>query len=352
MPSTPSSGAVAAAFVLSLIAVLGWLICCPVWPGLDSSDAAGNALAQAFAALEAIVLWLLLAALTFLCWLNGRMPVWGAIAAVVLIPVSGAAAIGALGLLAQPNLPPHLWPLVALVAPPPLIIAYGLWAITPPLRDRLPANAVSIVVWGGVLAAALSVVAMNSVRDAELRRQADKLAQWSAEVAAVPATAPLAQWTRLLGHGFYEEDGVIETIRKLDGRQADAEAMLAHGDFPLADLNRFDLDATPAVCDGARAELRRQVAPLVAAAPQARPYSDIASEVDAAVSAMTWLVGYGCACDAELLAWETMAKGYRDPSFSVVELAELRDPNALGGTLRHSPERFRSSRRNQVSPHG
>jgi hypothetical protein len=40
------------------------------------------------------------------------------------------------------------------------------------------------------------------------------------------------------------------------------------------------------------------------------------------------------------LAWETIAKGYRDTNFDVHRLAELRDPKELGRTLRERPERF------------
>ena len=181
---------------------------------------------------------------------------------------------------------------------------------------------------------------MQAMRDAVLQKQADALAAWRAEVDATPADAPLWQWTRLLGRGFYDEDAVIDKIRKLDRRQSDAEAMLKRGDFPLADLNRFDLDPTPAVCLGAKAELQAQVAPLAAAKPQARPYSDVSDKVDAALAAMSWLVGYGCAVDAESQAWQTMAEGYRDPGWTIHELADLRDPKALGRTLRDSPEKF------------
>jgi hypothetical protein len=67
-----SSGAVAAAYVLAAFALIGWLILLPGLASLDSSDAAGNGKAQAFAALEAIALWLLLAILTLLRLAKGR----------------------------------------------------------------------------------------------------------------------------------------------------------------------------------------------------------------------------------------------------------------------------------------
>jgi hypothetical protein len=335
-----SSGAVAAAYVLSGFALLAWLILLPGLASLDASDAAGNAMAQGLTALVAVLVWILLAIVALLCWAKGRMPAWAGLAALLLVPGSCIAAFGALSLLSHSNMPPYAWPIVALAGPPPLIVAFCLWAITPPLRDRLPANFVSIAVWGAVLALSLSVAPMQAMRDAFLQKQADALATWRAEVDAVPADAPLWRWTSLLGRGFYGENDVIAKIRNLDRRQGDAETMLKRGDFPLAYLNRFDLDATPAVCEGARAELQSEVAPLVAATPQVRPYTDVSKKVDAALAAMSWLVGYGCAADAESLAWQAMAEGYRDPGWTIHELADLRDPKALGRTLRDSPEKF------------
>src|SRR6185312_1014242 len=66
----------------------------------------------------------------------------------------------------------------------------------------------------------------------------------------------------------------------------------------------------------------------------------IRGDVADAVAAMQWLVGYDCACDAEAMAWETMANAYTDTGFDVVELRRLRDPEAIGRTLREAPERF------------
>ena len=148
MEKPTSSGAVAAAYVLAAVALLGWLILLPGLASLDSSDAAGNAMSQGFAALQAITLWVVLAILTLLCLAKGQAPAWASLAAVLLVPGSGVAAIGALELLARTELPPNLWPIVALAAPPPLIVAFCLWAITPPLRAWLPANVVPIAVWG------------------------------------------------------------------------------------------------------------------------------------------------------------------------------------------------------------
>ena len=280
-----SSGAVVAAYVLAAFALSVWLILLPGLTSLDSSDAAGNAMAQGLTALVVVIVWILLAIVALLCWAKGRMPAWAGLAALLLVPGSCIAAFGALEMLGHSNLPPFAWPVVAVAAPPPLILAYCLWAITPLVRRRLPEKAMSIGVWGAVLALSLSVVAMQSVRDAALEKKAAALAAWRAEIEATPADAPLWRWTALLGRGFYDEGAVIDKIRKLDRRQSDAETMLKRGDFPLADLNRFDLDPTPGVCFGAKAELQAEVAPLVAAKPQTRSYAVVSDKVDAAIAA-------------------------------------------------------------------
>jgi hypothetical protein len=116
--------------------------------------------------------------------------------------------------------------------------------------------------------------------------------------------------------------------------------MLDRGDLPLSHLRSFDLDPTPALCDKARDLLRRRVEPLIPNSPDSRPYAEIAEQVAGALAAMEWLVGYDCPCDEQSLAWESMAKAYRDPGFDVVSLARLRDPKNLGRVLREYPASF------------
>ena len=116
--------------------------------------------------------------------------------------------------------------------------------------------------------------------------------------------------------------------------------MLDRGDFPLRYLAFFDLDPTPALCTKARALLGKQVEPLVLNNAKPQPYAAISDQVSGALAAMSWLVGYGCSCDAESKAWETMAKAYTDPLYDVHRLAELRDPKQLGRIARERPERF------------
>ncbi len=148
--------------------------------------------------------------------------------------------------------------------------------------------------------------------------------KWATDFAALPPDAPLWQWTPFLQtRNDLRADDVLRRIGKLDRRQADAELMLDQGGFPLRYLGSMNLDPSPAVCDKARALLRRRVRPLVLKTQNSRPYADVADEVEGALAAMHWLTDHGCSCKAEALAWGTMANGYRDTNFDVVELKQL-----------------------------
>jgi hypothetical protein len=269
------------------------------------------------------------------------MPKSAAIAALLLIPASGFAAITALGLLAQPELSPHLWPIVIPALIPPLVLAYCGWALIPALRAVVPAGLAAGIVWGTTLLLCAAVVPFVHSRRLATEQAAAARARYDESLASLPADAPLWEWTRFLAtRDETKASAVLEHIRRLDRRQSDAERMLDRGDFPLLYLGAFDLDPTPAVCDKARALLRRRVATLTPQRSGSRPHAEVAEEVAGAVAAMDWLVDYDCPCDTESRAWESTANAYRRPNFDVVRLAELRDPKRLGRALRDDPARF------------
>jgi len=168
-----------------------------------------------------------------------------------------------------------------------------------------------------------------------------RLQKYDADLARVAANAPLWDWVPFLDtRDGTKRERVLDSIRKLDQRQAQAETMLDRGDFPIGSLGFFDLDPTPSLCAKARALLGKRAQSLVSNSDKLQPYAGIADQVSGAVAAMGWLVGYGCSCDAESKAWETMAQAYADPSYDVYRLAELRDPKQLGRIARERPQRF------------
>jgi hypothetical protein len=209
------------------------------------------------------------------------------------------------------------------------------------LRARIPARLAGIAIWGLVFIACAAIVPFDKVRNAADDADAAVIEKYNADYARLPTDAPLWDWAPFFNsRNASQVNDILDRIKKLDRRQADAELMLARGDFPLGFLGRLDLTPTPALCDNARALLRSKVAPLTLAVPESKPFRDVAVDVSDALAAMNWLIGYDCDATAEAQAWETMAKAYKDTNYDVYELRDLRDPKQMGRIVRNYPERF------------
>jgi len=340
-PDKPSQAPIVAAGGLSGLILLFWIAQLPGLSSMGGSDAAGNAISQALAALSVGALWLALAVLMLLACAKGEMPKAAAVAALVLVPASGVAAFMAADLLATPHLAPFRWPILIPALVPPLIVAFSLWALLPPLRKAIPAPIAAGVTWGATLLLCLAMFPMQQARQRVVGDIIAKREKADAAYAALPADAPLWDLAPFLdAPNQITVNAVVDRMRARANRQSEAETMLARGDFPLRYLGRIDLDPTPVVCEKARALLRQRAASLASPKPGTEPYLKIFGEVNDAIAAMRWLVGYDCSCNDESLAWEATANSYRDPGYDLVELKQLRDPKELGRTLRENPERF------------
>jgi hypothetical protein len=333
--------AVGIAACLSIVALLLWAMQLALLHDLTGSDAAGNALTQAYGAIAVILLWVLLAVLALIAFFKGAMPTPAAIAALILIPVSGDAALSALELLRAPELAPYRWPIIVPALAPPIMVAYYFWALLPGIHARVPAIYAGSAAWGSVLLLCIALVPLQHMRGTVGDQMEAVRAKNAADFAKLSADSPLWEWVPFLAAPDQTlVSNALDRIRHLEHRQADAELMLERGDFPVGRLGAFDLTPTPALCEKARKLLRQRVETLTPKEPNSRPFKDIAVAVDDAVSALTWLIDYDCPSAAEAQAWETMAKGYRDPGYDIYRLAELRDPKRLGRALYEDPERF------------
>ena len=252
-----SPGSVGLSAGLSVLALLFYALQVATLADLAGSDAAGNAYAQAYGAVEIIFLWVLLAVLMLIASLKGAVPKPAVLAAVILVPASGLVAFAALDLLSKPYLSPFRWPLVLPVLMPPLIVAYCFWALLPGLRARFPARVAGGVIWGAIFMLCLAVLPLQQMRERALNVIDQEPTKYDGDYAKLAADAPLWDWVRFFNaRNESKVNEVLSRIRKLDRRQADAELMLERGDFPLGFLGRLDLDPTPALCDKARALLR------------------------------------------------------------------------------------------------
>ena len=337
----PSDSAVAASIVLGVVIGLLWLLHLATVASLGHSDAAGNGIGEAYAEIQIIALWVLLAAMTVIAGVASRAPKPAKLAALVIVPVSGLVAMAAADLLAHAYIAPFLWPIIIPALVPPLLVAWCFLALSAWKLRRETANMATGVLLGAALVVCASIWPLSLMRHAVYEQEAARLKKYDEGLAAVPAGAPLWAWTPFLDTpDDTKRAKVLDSIRSIGERQSQAETMLDRGDFPIGYLGSFDLDPTAALCEKARSLLRKQAELLVLAAPNSKPYADIALQVSDAVSGMDWLVGYGCSCDAEAAAWESMAKGYSGTNFDVYRLADLRDPKKLGQILRERPEHF------------
>ena len=98
-PSTPSMVVRVLAVVVSAFALFVWLQTVIILSEMTGSDAAGNGMAQGFAAIGLILLWIVLAVLALLSFAKGEMPRWAALGGLILIPASGLASMASLDLL-------------------------------------------------------------------------------------------------------------------------------------------------------------------------------------------------------------------------------------------------------------
>src|SRR5262249_42323223 len=114
------------------------------------SDPAGNALSQSFAFLTTVALWLFLAARLIAARMKGGMPRWASVAAFVLVPASGAAAVGAVSLLTD-LFYNSKWPAVVPALAPPLIIAAALWAFVPDLGGFISTSYANAFTWSAAM---------------------------------------------------------------------------------------------------------------------------------------------------------------------------------------------------------
>jgi hypothetical protein len=296
---------------------------------MRDSDPAGNALSQAYAVFMVIALWILLAGLLVIAGLRGEMPRWAPLAAVLLVPASGAAAVAAVQLLADTFYPAR-WPIVVPALAPFLIVAFALWAYFPAFRHTVPATAASSISWGVVLLLSIAPWPAVAYRarhggtdraKAEAARKADEPRRIEEErqrnLAAfhkLTSESELEEWLAFRTPGNELREQALEGIRRLPRRQGDAELMIRRRrDYFWEDMPKLDLVVTPVICEGARGFLRERAADIQPPHPTDPPsFAFMVERVEPYLPTMGWLVDQHCDCDVELAALEATVHIYPD----------------------------------------
>jgi hypothetical protein len=294
-----------------LLAVLAGLIYAAYLAGLHDagrSDAAGNALTDAFLALLGAALWIALVGLLLVAFKNGKMPAWAAIGALVLVPLAGYASFVSADLYVHQR----GWALIMPALLPPVIVGYALWIRIPALVATLSATIASALA-GGAMAALIAVsiwtshldslaaparleeqrAAYEAMRAEQERVAAEDRARDQAKFAALGPDSSLSDYLEYLNGSDARARQALAGARNASSRQADAVALLQSGRrlTDLRELWQFDLEATPALCDAYRAALRRAALKID---PSYSNRLGEAIELEFQLPNLQWLTGAHC----------------------------------------------------------
>jgi tetratricopeptide (TPR) repeat protein len=311
------------AFLLLALAALLYVAMLASISDLGATDAPGRGIALAFGMLYGLALWLVLGLLLVIGAVNGEMPVWGRIAAAVLVPAGAVAAAAVADSIEREG-----WLIVVPAGLPPIYALYAMWARLPRTHRILPPKATGAVVWGAALLLMLAPVPVwiaDTVATA--RREAEELRESAAREAAaaqrrqaelarfrkVTAASPLWEWAEFIGEGKEFDAQAIAGARALAHRQADAEIALRRGmGFPLVELWRLDLAATPGFCAAAAQFLPTDAAthPPPAGSDAYAAYAVIQKNFSPYLDAVEWLTQQGCDIDDAVAQVAQVAAAY------------------------------------------
>lgn len=322
-PSSSSSPPVGT-IVLLLVAALLHALMLGNLADSPGTDAAGRGLAEAFAALVGLLLWILLASLLFVAMVKGWMPPLAVIAGVVLLPLSAVASVKAMSLYDRQ----HGWWLWVPGLLPPLIALYALWVRLPALHLGLPAAgaiigvamlAISAAPFVGAAVASRSdpehaarLAAEQQARQEEEQKQMQEVRE--REAARFARLGPGSSMSDYLPYLYGDRSREArQGIRQVKSRQADAILLLQQGRLHnLTALLEFDVDASPDLCRAygdAVGGAARQVSKSVRT-----DYLSAAIEMELQLPNIQWLVGERCDLGESLDLLETNVRAVADSS--------------------------------------
>jgi hypothetical protein len=311
--------------IILVITLLLWAAVVANCSTLNTSDPAGNALSSAYGAFMVLGLWILLAILLVIGAIKGDMPGWSKLAAVILVPASGASALAAMNLMS--GHPGVRWPLVIPVLAPLLLIALSLWSYFPAIHSTVPSGAAGAITWGSVLLLSLLPLPTLRARGQETTDRRQRIeAEWSAEEARqqeLKARENLAKFQLLTAESRLWDympftwdqnplrEQALERARSLPSRQADAEQMLGAGHgFPLLEVQSLNLSPTPSFCARAGALLVKHAEDWRTTLPSPPEYESRSEKIEQYLGGMGWLRANGCDLASALSAMEATVRSY------------------------------------------
>ena len=288
------------------------------------SDAAGNAMSDAFSAMFAGALWIALAVLLVMAAVGGAMVSWARWALFGLVPLAVVAFFLAMGRFGEGDRSA----LIAVLALPPLLILYAGWARFPALHGVLKPARISTVLLSlvGVLSVGAIAAgwharlpnphARTDYAAAESARMDDKAKgerqAHESEAAAFARLGPeshLADYLPYLRNPTFAERA-LEGIQKVKTRQEDAIALV--NQRPLGDLTelwQWNVLATREMCEAYGNAF------LAAANRITREHSDYlgaATDLEWQMPNLKWIIGSKCDLSGPLERAESNIKAVAD----------------------------------------
>lgn len=276
--------------------------------GLRETDAAGRGVALAFSAMFGVALWLVLALLTTMAAVAGRMSGMARIGAAAFLPLSAIAASVAIDLFGGRG---NDWVVAVPVLLPPVIAAYAI-RVRPLRVGRPPTESrIMIALGAGVVLLTLAPLLVGvldalpnsaraareaqaeSVREHQLKLEEDvALRQEAIQFARLGPNSPLAEYLPYFPGGDSRSRQALADARKVKSRQSDAVSLLEEGRINgLSDLFRLDIAVTPEICAAYGKALESETAKITAARPD---YLSVAIELEQQLPNLRWLVEGGC----------------------------------------------------------
>lgn len=317
---------------------------------IQRGEPASNAIARGLTELIAFVLifllWIVLAILLFLGRKGQKMPPLALVAAAILLPLSGVAAIYATDLYASYA----GWAIVVPALLPPLIALYAMWRCLPVLHAALPAKIINPAAWGAILVLTIAPFPLSVIdpriyaageperqrqREAYLaaaeqqealyrEREAQDRERDIARFQALNADSPLGDYIDDLS---YPEDATrheaaVAKARQVKSRQSDVVPLLekfssdtgpsrSRGEIEyLEDLWRLDIEATPAVCKAYGDALRQEAENIGKFSHDQRPNDawEVKEALERQLPNIKWLTGEHCDLGDTLAVIETRVR--------------------------------------------
>ena len=323
--ATPPRRATIGMFVLFALACLLYLGMFALLSNSSGGEPATRGLGTAFATMFGFALWIVLAILLALGAAGGAMPKWSAVAAAILLPLSGIAAfVAANGSGNQPG-----WMILAPLLIPPPIALYAIWARLPALHRAMPPATTSVAAWGLVLLLTivpLTRAAVNSLPDAERdakiageykafqdkmeREQREANEREQAKFAVLNPDSPLRGYVEYLAPGDSRFREAVAGARQVKSRQEDAAALLKNGRIlALQEMWRLDLAATPELCGAYGAALRAEAFKINKTRSD---YIGVAMDLERQMPNIKWLAGARCDLSSALTLLEMNVRAVSD----------------------------------------